>query len=170
MNKFGNILPSGVCGEIVIKGDGVGKGYVNKFDFNGTYHTGDLGILSSDGELIYLGRQDNQIKLHGLRIELDEITSKIMQIPEVTNAISVIKKVNNIDCICSYIKADSKLDENYVKDFIARSLPKYMIPSHIMQLSIFPITLNGKIDTKNLPEIQIIHEHFVPCETDFEKN
>ena len=169
MNKFGNILPSGVCGEIVIKGDGVGKGYVNKFDFNGTYHTGDLGILSSDGELIYLGRQDNQIKLHGLRIELDEITSKIMQIPEVTNAISVIKKVNNIDCICSYIKADSKLDENYVKDFIARSLPKYMIPSHIMQLSIFPITLNGKIDTKNLPEIQIIHEHFVPCETDFEK-
>ena len=171
MNKDDNILPIGYSGEIVISGDGVGKGYINKYDFNGIYHTGDMGILSKDGELIYLGRKDNQIKLHGLRIELDEITNKIMQIPQIKNAVSVIKKVNGLDCICSYIISENaKLDEKEIKSTISKKLPKYMVPAHIVFLKTFPITLNGKIDTKNLPDIVVNDTKFVKCSTKMEKN
>lgn len=169
MNKDNNILPIEYIGEIVIKGDGVGKGYINKFDFNGIYHTGDMGMISSDGKLIYKGRKDNQIKLHGLRIELDEITSKIMEIKGVNNAVSVIKEVNNVDCICSYVKVDNDISQSDVKQYLAKSLPKYMIPSHIVFLNDFPITLNGKIDTKNLPEIEVNKVDFVPCISHTEK-
>ena len=169
MNNNDNILPIKTQGEIVIQGDGVGKGYVNKFDFNGIYHTGDLGMISENGELIYFGRRDNQIKLHGLRIELDEITSKIMQINGFTNAITVIKKVGGMDAICSYIQSKESIDESLLKAELSKSLPKYMVPSHIMQLDTFPITLNGKIDTKKLPEIIVKEEEFVSCETDTEK-
>ena len=171
MNKDGNILPIGYPGEIVIKGDGVGKGYINKYDFNGIYHTGDIGILSDSGELIYLGRKDNQIKLHGLRIELDEITSKIMQIPDIKNAITIIKNINNKDCICSYIQAsDDKLDETKIQSILSNKLPKYMVPSHIVFVDNFSITLNGKIDTKNLPDIVTDNVDFVPCSSKTEKN
>ena len=169
MNNNDNILPIKTQGEIVIQGDGVGKGYVNKFDFNGIYHTGDLGMISENGELIYFGRRDNQIKLHGLRIELDEITSKIMQINGFTNAITIIKKVGGMDAICSYIQSKESIDESLLKAELSKSLPKYMVPSHIMQLDTFPITLNGKIDTKKLPEIIVKEEEFVSCETDTEK-
>ena len=169
MNNSNNILPIKTQGEIVIQGDGVGKGYVNKFDFNGIYHTGDLGMISEDGELIYFGRRDNQIKLHGLRIELDEITSKIMQINGFTNAITVIKNVGGMDAICAYIQSKESIDEAFIKAELSKSLPKYMVPSHIMQLDTFPITLNGKIDTKKLPEIVVKEEEFVACNTDTEK-
>ena len=169
MNSTNNILPVNTQGEIVIEGDGVGKGYINKYDFNGIYHTGDLGMISSDGKLIYLGRSDNQIKLHGLRIELDEITNKIMQLPDVNNAVTVIKNVSGTDCICSFVQANTKVSENDFKLSLSKLLPKYMVPSHIMQLDTFPITLNGKIDTKKLPEIVVKEEDFVPCETDTEK-
>ena len=169
MNNNDNILPIKTQGEIVIQGDGVGKGYVNKFDFNGIYHTGDLGMISENGELIYFGRRDNQIKLHGLRIELDEITSKIMQINGFTNAITVIKNVGGMDAICAYIQSKESIDESLLKAELSKSLPKYMVPSHIMQLDTFPITLNGKIDTKKLPEIIVKEEEFVSCETDTEK-
>lgn len=171
MNRDENILPIGYPGEIVIKGDGVGKGYINKYDFNGIYHTGDIGILSDSGELIYLGRKDNQIKLHGLRIELDEITNKIMQIPDIKNAITVIKNINNKDCICSYIQtSNDSLDENKVKNTLSNKLPKYMVPSHIMFVDTFSITLNGKIDTKNLPDVVTNSINFVPCSTKMEKD
>ena len=169
MNNNDNILPIKTQGEIVIQGDGVGKGYVNKFEFNGIYHTGDLGMISEDGELIYFGRRDNQIKLHGLRIELDEITNKIMQINGFTNAITVIKKVGGMDAICSYIQSKESIDESLIKAELSKSLPKYMVPSHIMQLDTFPITLNGKIDTKKLPEIIVKEDEFVACNTDTEK-
>ena len=169
MNNSNNILPIKSQGEIVIQGDGVGKGYVNKFDFNGIYHTGDLGMISENGELIYFGRRDNQIKLHGLRIELDEITSKIMQINGFTNAITVIKNVGGMDAICAYIQSKESIDEAFIKAELSKSLPKYMVPSHIMQLDTFPITLNGKIDTKKLPEIVVKEEEFVACNTDTEK-
>lgn len=168
-NSKNDILPINTRGEIVIKGDGVGIGYVNKYDFNGIYHTGDLGMISANGKLIYFGRQDNQIKLHGLRIELDEITNKIMQLHNVNNAVTVIKQVNNMDCICSYVQSDSKIDENEFKQLLSKVLPKYMVPSHIVELDTFPITLNGKIDTRKLPDITIKEEEFVASSTDTEK-
>ena len=204
-NHIGNILPFNYVGELNVCGDNVGIGYMNAMRFNGSYFTGDMAYLSPSLELCYAGRKDNQIKLHGLRIELDEITSRIMKISGVQNAVTVIKKVNDIDCICSYIILDSRaksfksidftssddkkgsLENNlndvstddssnnlnsieaFVKDSLKRSLPAYMVPAHIISVSSFPITLNGKIDTKRLPDVSVSSSEFVLPENDTEK-
>ena len=93
-----------------------------------------------------------------------------MKIKDISNAITVIKKVNDIDCICSYIIGDSSLKESYVKSILYKSLPKYMVPAHIVFIDSFPITLNGKIDVKNLPEIVSEEIEYIPCSTETEKN
>ncbi len=169
MNKDNNILPVNVPGELVITGDGVGIGYVGKNKFNGVYRTGDIAKLKPNMEIDYIGRRDNQIKLHGLRIELEEITEKIMSIKGITNAISVIKKVNNADKICSYVITDRKFEEGDIKKELITKLPNYMVPDHIIFMEKFPVTLNGKIDTKKLPEVIIQATEFVESSTDTEK-
>lgn len=170
MNKDENILPIDIPGELVITGDGVGLGYVNKQRFNGVYRTGDIAKLNKNGELVYYGRKDNQIKLHGLRIELDEITEKIIKLEDIKNAITVIKKVNDIDSICAYIETtDSELTEKTLKKALAKELPNYMVPSHIVFMDHLPITANGKVDSKNLPEIIVEDKEFIKSETDTEK-
>ncbi len=183
MNNDNNILPIGTAGELVIKGDGVGLGYINKSQFNGIYRTGDIAKLNSNLDLVYMGRQDNQIKLHGLRIELDEITEKLIRLRYIDNAVSVIKKVNNIDCICSYVTLDKQSSsgiptnnseahselEKKIKKSLSSKLPNYMVPSHIVIMDKFPITLNGKIDTKQLPEIEIKNLEFTKTSSETEK-
>ncbi len=170
MNKDENILPINVPGELVIKGDGVGLGYVGKQRFNGTYRTGDIACLNSNLDLEYFGRKDNQIKLHGLRIELDEITEKLISLGFISNAVSVIKKVNNIDAICSYvILADDSHTASDIKKLLSDKLPNYMVPSHIIFMDKFPITLNGKIDTKNLPDVKIEDTEFTQSSSKTEK-
>ena len=169
-NHIGNILPFNYIGEINVCGDNVGIGYMNSTRFNGSYFTGDMAFLSRNLELFYAGRKDNQIKLHGLRIELDEITSKIMKISGIVNAITVVKDVNNISCICSYvIYGNSDINEDLIKDSLKKALPNYMVPSHIVFVASFPITLNGKIDTKKLPDVNSKVSDFVLPETDTEK-
>lgn len=172
MNKDNNIMPVEVPGELVITGDGVGLGYVGRERFNGFYRTGDMAKLSSSGELIYLGRKDHQIKLHGLRIELDEITTKLINLSSIKNAVTVIKKVNGIDSICSYVtlNIDNEINETNIKIEMSKVLPNYMVPAHIVFMDNLPITSNGKVDVHNLPDITVKQEDFVPCITNAEKN
>ncbi len=170
MNKDNNILPKNVPGELVISGDGVSLGYLGKDRFGKFYRTGDIAKLNSNLELEYVGRKDNQIKLHGLRIELDEITEKLVSLAFIKNAVSVIKKVNNIDAICSYvILDDNSHTESEIKKLLSEKLPNYMVPSHIIFMEQFPITLNGKIDTKNLPEVKVEETKFVKSSSKTEK-
>lgn len=180
LNDDLNILPIGYTGEICICGDGVGKGYINNEEITKKsfvkdiysdsimYKTGDMGKYAEDGNIIYIGRRDAQVKLRGLRIELDEITNRITKINGIINAVSVIKKVNNIDCICSYVIKSSDITEEQIQDNLKHSLPYYMIPSHIVFMDSFPITLNGKIDTKKLPDIQIQENSYTAPKTDTE--
>ena len=169
-NSNGDLMPVGFIGEIVISGDGVSIGYINKYNFNGVYKTGDLGFLNSNGDIEYVGRKDTQIKMHGLRIELDEINKVLLSISGIKNAVSVIKKINGIDSICAFVEGDSSsFDETLIKAKLGNSLPYYMVPSHIVLLDKLPITLNGKIDTKNLPEIDLGDDIYVAPKTDTEK-
>ena len=180
LNDDLNILPIGYTGEICICGDGVGKGYINNPEITKKsfvkdiysdrimYKTGDMGKYAEDGNIIYIGRRDAQVKLRGLRIELDEITNKITKINGIINAVSVIKKVNNIDCICSYVIKSSDITEEEIQDNLKQSLPYYMIPSHIVFMDSLPITLNGKIDTKKLPDIQMQENNYIAPKTDTE--
>ena len=181
LNDDLNLLPIGYSGEMYISGACVGEGYINNeiltkksfikdlFSNGVMYKTGDMGKFEASGDLVYLGRRDLQIKLHGLRIELEEITNKILKIPNVTNAVSIIKQVNNIDCICSYIVTSSEIDKNTILEILKKELPYYMVPSHIVFLKALPITLNGKLNLKELPDIDIKETKYVAPSTNTEK-
>ena len=164
-----NPVPFGVAGQIYIAGDGVSKGYLgnkeltlksfitNPFVPNTImYKTGDLGKYKKTGEIICLGRMDNQIKIRGQRIELEEIETKISQIPEVKDAI-VVKNVdqNMHETLCAYYTANTEVEQSKIRAYIEKFLPKYMVPQYYVKIDNFKYTPNGKVDRKNLPEIHI---------------
>ena len=157
-----NLLPVGVVGELLISGCGVALGY-NKLpeqtskafiEFNGerTYRSGDYAKWTKNGDVVILGRTDNQVKLRGLRIELGEIEKCLSDINGIRSATALIRKVNNADAICAYYTADTQLDTEFVKNELKKSLTDYMVPTAYVQLSEMPLTPNGKINTKLLPE------------------
>lgn len=157
-----NLLPIGVVGELLIQGYGVALGY-NKLpeqtakafiEFKGerTYRSGDYAKWTADGDVIILGRTDNQVKLRGLRIELGEIEKCLTAIDGIKSGIALIRKVGKADAICVYYTADRQLDPDEIKAELKKTLTDYMVPSAYVQLDEMPLTPNGKVNTKILPE------------------
>jgi amino acid adenylation domain-containing protein/non-ribosomal peptide synthase protein (TIGR01720 family) len=161
-----HLLPIGYVGEIAIAGRGVAPGYVNrpeltadKFvardaspDKEPIYLTGDLGFWNEDGEIVFLGRKDSQVKLRGYRIELTEIAQAIMQHSDVALAVAVLRQdTSGNDHIVAYVtrKTNAATD---LRSFLTGRLPNYMIPSYFVTVEKFPLTANGKIDHAALPE------------------
>lgn len=171
-----NLCPLGVVGEICIAGDGVSYGYINNEDTtkksfvknpfgNGfLYKSGDLGKWNENGDIEYIGRNDFQIKIRGLRVELEEINKVLKSLPDIQNSITVVRKVNQIDSICAFVVPSSpnKKDVSSIKGELSKSLPRYMIPSHFVFMDALPLTVNGKIDTHSLPEIVIEDDYVAP--------
>ncbi len=159
-----NILPIGIEGELYISGDGVGRGYhneINKTNMNFIenpfipnhimYKTGDICKFNNSGELICYGRMDNQIKLRGLRIELEEIEKRIMEYPFISK-VKVIKQIiGNREIISAYYISKRRIRVPELRTYLNKNLPSYMIPSYFTAIEKFPYTPNGKIDTKLLP-------------------
>ena len=178
MDIDGNQLPSNVFGEIYVGGAGIARGYLNNpeqtekvfMQINGIpyYNTGDLGKKDSAGELYVSGRNDTQIKLRGLRIELSEIEWAIANYDDVTLSKVVVKKLNNVEHLCAYFTASSSIDINGLKQHLIDSLPEYMVPSYFTQLEAFPKTPNGKTDFKNLPDPEIDMDEFIKPRNDIE--
>lgn len=164
LDKNNQIVPIGVTGEICIAGDGLARGYVNnqemteeKFiraDFIGEerlYKTGDLARWIFNGELEYLGRKDNQVKIRGFRIELDEIQKELMKYSKVKMAVVLVERnKDDSQYISAYIKANGNINASELKEFLNKSLPHYMIPSKLIEVSEFPLNINGKIDKRAL--------------------
>lgn len=157
-----NKLPPGVVGELIIGGCGLALGY-NKLpeqtekafiEFEGErfYRSGDYARWNEDGDVIILGRKDNQIKLRGLRIELGEIENCLTNIEGIRSAVAVIRKLGNEDGICAYYTADRKIDVEWLKAEMKKTLTDYMIPASFNQLDEFPLTPNGKINIRALSE------------------
>lgn len=157
-----NLLPIGVVGELLISGCGVALGY-NKLpeqtekafvEFRGerTYRSGDYAKWTDGGDVVILGRTDNQVKLRGLRIELGEIEKSLTNISEIKSAVALIRKVGKSDAICAYYTADSPLDVEQIKEELKKNLTDYMVPTAYMQLDEMPLTPNGKVNTRALPE------------------
>lgn len=149
-------------GELLIQGCGVALGY-NKLPeqtakafikFNGerTYRSGDYAKWTTNGDVIILGRTDNQVKLRGLRIELGEIEKCLTAVDGIKSGIALIKKVGKADAICVYYTADRQIEPDEIKSELAKSLTDYMVPSAYVQLDKMPLTPNGKVNTKVLPE------------------
>ena len=117
------------------------------------YDTGDIGYRREDGELIYIGRNDFQVKLRGLRVEFGEIENSLMKHPDIGNAVvTVYESGAGTKNLCAYFEAGIKLSPDALSRFLSVSLPEYMVPSLFIQLDALPLNSNGKIDRKRLPQ------------------
>lgn len=161
-DPFGNEMPVGIRGELIICGDQVGRGYINLPDKTAAsffthkgmraYHSGDLAAWTEDGKIRIFGRVDNQIKLRGFRIELDEIEKVMTSYPGVKTGAAAVKKNGGTEYLVGYYTAQSPIDPDAVRAQMHEKLPEYMVPGVLMQLEVMPMTTSGKVDKRALPE------------------
>ncbi len=157
----------GVPGELCIAGDGVARGYLNRPELNAEkfvknpfgegkmYRSGDLVRWLSDGNIEFLGRIDEQVKIHGFRIELGEIETRIRDIENIKDCVVIVKPDNTGDkAIYAYYTGTEKVEITEIRSKLAENMPEYMVPAYMMQLEELPVTKNGKIDKRALPEIE----------------
>ena len=180
-DSFGNELPVGRKGELIICGDQVGRGYVNLpgktaaafFTHKGlrAYHSGDLAAWTDNGEIRIFGRIDNQIKLRGFRIELDEIEKVMTEFPGVSSSAAAVRKTGATEYLAGYFTAKEAVSVSNLKAFMQEKLPEYMVPGVLTQLAEMPMTQNGKVNRKALPEpdLQELKAEYIPPETETEK-
>nr|WP_277344895.1 non-ribosomal peptide synthetase [Paenibacillus thiaminolyticus] len=160
------LLPIGIPGELCISGAGVARGYLNRPELTeerfvdnpfepGTrmYRTGDLAKWLPDGNIEYLGRIDHQVKIRGYRIELGEVEAQLLKTASVQEAVAIAREDGDRQpYLCAYIVADKELTSGELRNALSQALPGYMVPSCFVQLEHMPLTPNGKIDRKALPE------------------
>jgi amino acid adenylation domain-containing protein len=213
VDSSGNLVPIGVCGQLMVGGDGVSHGYLNnpemtaeKFcyrqpggsfcknvklsplaphknsvlmtskgihrqaynhaakqscsqaipftplPYSPLYLTGDLARWLRDGNIEFLSRIDHQVKIRGFRVELEEIESRLLDHPLITEAVVIARKDDRQrNYLCAYIVSGKTLDNKEMKPFLAHLLPDYMIPSYFIMINKIPLNRNGKLDRKALP-------------------
>lgn len=158
----------GIPGELCIAGDGLARGYLNKpeltaekfvqnpFGKGRMYRTGDLARWLTDGNIEYLGRMDEQVKIRGFRIELGEIEYRLREIDAVNDAAVIAREDGSGSKeIYAYVVSDAPIDMDKIREQLGKTLPDYMIPAYLMQIEKLPVTSNGKLDKKALPEIEV---------------
>ena len=159
--------PVGIPGELYIGGAGVARGYLNRpeltaqkfianpFGEGRLYRSGDLVRYQADGNLEFLGRADNQVKIRGFRIELEEIEEAIRSHVTVTDAIvKVIEDSDGDKRLCAYVVFDGEGagELNDLRSFLKGKLPPHMVPGIFTMLDRLPLTANGKVDRRALPD------------------
>ncbi len=176
-----NPVPPGIVGEIFIGGSGVARGYLNNPELTNSkfqitnyksrplYRTGDLGrwIIEEDGAKIeFLGRKDFQVKIRGFRIELEQVEALLVKHPDIKEALVDIKGTDDNRSLCAYVipGGGAAFDPAGLKEYMDERLPYYMVPSHIVSLEAFPLTVNGKINRKALPHpgVEVKENHAAP--------
>jgi len=163
-----HLLPTGVPGELCIGGKGVGKGYLNRVELTKEkfvenpykkgerlFKSGDLVKLLKNGEMKYIGRIDRQVKIRGFRIEIGEIENHLRSYKQIKEAIVVVRENSGDKYLCAYIVSYNPLPVSDIKGYLGKYLPDYMIPLYFVSMARIPLTINGKVDEKVLPEPQI---------------
>lgn len=178
---FGNPLPVGIRGELIICGAQVGRGYVNLPDKTAAaffihegvraYHSGDLAAWMEDGRMRVFGRADNQIKLRGFRIELDEIEKVMGEYPGVKLGAAAVQKNGGAEHLVGYYTARRDIDPSALKAHMQEKLPEYMVPSVLVALDAMPMTASGKVDRMALPkpDFAALRAGYAAPETDGER-
>lgn len=162
------VQPIGLPGEIHIGGDQLSRGYLNldeltlekfipdPFQPGGKlYKSGDVGRWLADGTIEFLGRNDDQIKIRGLRIELGDITHSIESIDEVHQAFVIVDEVNGEKQIVAYLLTEGEFRKDEIQKKLQSLLPSYMVPNIYISVDTFPLSQNGKIDRSELPVAEI---------------
>ncbi|AXY74566.1 amino acid adenylation domain-containing protein [Paraflavitalea soli] len=164
----GGLLPVGIAGEICIGGAQVARGYFNRADLTARqfikdrfsekenarlYRTGDIGRWLEDGNIEYLGRADEQVKVRGYRIEPGEVEYALAAIAGIDGALVVaVEGADGQKYLAGYVVSQTLTDVRSIKELLGRQLPGYMVPTYIIVLDAWPLTANGKIDKRALPE------------------
>ncbi|MCR8842559.1 amino acid adenylation domain-containing protein [Paenibacillus sp. SC116] len=170
------LQPVGIAGELCISGAGLARGYISRPDLTKEkfvdnpfaagslmYRTGDLARWLPDGTIEYLGRIDHQVKIRGQRIECGEIEHVLLSHPAVVEAV-VMKRdaVSGSEYLCAYIICSEPVGHQELRDFAALRLPDYMVPRTVVELPAMPLSPNGKIDRKALPESELAADSVTP--------
>ncbi|WP_306352312.1 non-ribosomal peptide synthetase [Flavobacterium sp. '19STA2R22 D10 B1'] len=187
LDAYNNVCPIGVAGELCISGIQVARGYFNQpelsqekfikhpFDTNATsrlYKTGDVCRYLSDGNIEFIERIDNQIKIRGHRVELGEIEQVILMDEEVKQVVVDVKEFSNNKLIVAYIMTNKEVDKKALQLRLKKILPNYMLPSYYVNIDVIPLTENGKIDKNKLPKINeddLIKEKYVAPTNEIEE-
>ena len=163
-NSSMNLMPYNTIGEMYIGGDCLSKGYLNLPDVNKKsfvknpfneneilYKTGDLAKLHPNGSMEYIGRCDFQIKINGYRIETGEVQSQILKYPNIKDCYVIDMQIKNNKELCAYYVENKHVDIDDLISTLDKKLPNYMIPKHFIKMGSLPMTVNGKINRKELP-------------------
>ena len=185
LNQRLELCPVGVPGELYIGGAGVAEGYIGDEEktrhafihhpqWGRIYKTGDFGRLQPAGYIEFLGRKDQQVKIRGYRVELGEIENCLLEHSAVKHAVVIDRNDDtNRRYLCAYVVTDREPTVAELREFLSRKLPEYMVPAHFTYLETIPLTANGKIDRKSLPEPAVdtitTGRAYAPPETEIEK-
>ena len=160
------LVPPGVAGEICVGGEGVGRGYLRREELTAQrfvaspfrpgerlYRSGDLARHMHDGCMVYLGRMDDQVQIRGFRVELAEITTRLLQHRDIIG-VEVVARPLQTEALelVAYIVSKGGVDVTSLRRHLVETLPEYMVPSVFVQLPALPLTANGKVDRRALPE------------------
>jgi polyketide synthase PksJ len=164
LNRHKQPVPKGSAGELYISGDGIAKGYIanqeltrEKFlpnlfvEGRQMYKTGDLARMLYNGNLEFLGRIDDQVKLRGFRIELMEIENLLRTYPGIQEAVVAVKEKGEEKVLAAWFVSENEITAAGIKSFLLQQLPSYMVPAWFVRIKNLPLTSNGKLDKKALP-------------------
>ncbi|MED7789618.1 non-ribosomal peptide synthetase, partial [Francisella sp. 19X1-34] len=179
LDQQGQPTPIGVIGELYIGGAGLARGYLNRAElteerfvsnpfatesdiakgYTRLYKTGDLVRWLEDGNIEYIGRNDDQVKIRGYRIELGEIENQLSAIAGVKQSCVLAKDRNNNKYLVGYYVSDvESLTQEEILNQLSKVLPEYMVPSVLVKIDSMPLTVNGKLDRKVLPDPEFVNE------------
>jgi pyochelin synthetase len=173
LNESLEPCPTWVSGQLYIGGIGLAMGYWQQKDKTDAsfithpltnerlYRTGDLGRYFPDGNIEFLGREDFQVKIGGYRIELGEIEALLMQHSDVDKVVVTVAGKGAIDKrLVAYVVGDREISCHELRCFLREHLPEYMIPSVFMYLEDLPLSTNGKVDRRALPNPEVLLQEF----------
>lgn len=197
LDDYQQLMPVSIPGELYIGGDGVGRGYLNRPDLTAErfianpfqtkeekiqnknaklYKTGDLVKWLPEGNLEYIGRNDFQVKIRGFRIELEEIETTLSSYEGVKQSIVLVKEhldqqgeVTGNKYLAAYYVSEHELDEEKILKYLRDKLPEYMMPHAFIHLKTLPLSVNGKIDRRALPDPEFTSKnHYTAPKTKIE--
>lgn len=169
LDEYLNLLPIGAVGELYISGVSLAKGYLHNSELTAAkfiqqssdknindvlYKTGDLARYLPDGNIEYIGRNDQQVKINGFRIELKDIELNLLNYPTICQVASKVQVLENQQkTIIVYYVADEAIEDDLLIKHLLAILPDYMVPQYFVHMEALPLNSNGKLDHSKLPKI-----------------
>lgn len=182
LDKYMKILPLGAIGELYIGGTPQARGYLNndlltsEHFVENPYHpgekiykTGDLVRWTANGNIVFIGRADHQVKIRGFRIELGEIEYQLATYNAIRDVLVMAREINGEQYLQAFYTTSDEVSEQDLRSHLKSRLPEFMLPAYFIELDALPLTTNGKIDRKALPNPSLSVKEYTPPQTVLEE-